>query len=106
VAANAVRFCNDRQAKRVDGKILEDALAKTLVSAEAVFSQILRERSPKFPDAWEYLKGFRRNEQLPAPDDDELRKVLKRHLIVNEINGDEKLEMKIPLMRRWLIERA
>ncbi|MCG6860318.1 MAG: hypothetical protein LJE70_03405 [Chromatiaceae bacterium] len=54
--------------------------------------------------AWVYLRGFRERDLQPAPDDEDLRRSLRRRLLVTE-EGD-RWRLRVPLMQRWLRKRG
>ena len=53
---------------------------------------------------WDYVNGFRTRELQTPPDDEAVYRSLRRRLIV--ANEGDLWRMRVPLMRRWLIERG
>lgn len=51
-----------------------------------------------------YLRGFRRRDTQPPPDDEAIYTSLRRRLLVEEA-GDQ-WRLRVPLMQRWLRQRA
>jgi hypothetical protein len=105
VALTAVDLCNREGRKRADAALLEEALCRAVVSGDSVLAELMLYRSDEYPDAWAYLSGFRDSARQPAPENDAVRLVLKRHLLVKETD-DGRWELRVPLMARWLKERT
>lgn len=67
-----------------------------------MFSELLR-RETKLAGEWEFV-GFKRAEVLDAPADAAiLRSLRRRELVV--VSGDG-WRLRVPLMRRWLMDRG
>jgi len=105
VAATAVDLCNRQDRDRADAELLDQAVAKALISGDSVLAELMLYRSDEYPQAWDYLAGFRKSARQAPPEDDRLRLVLKRHLLVQEADGGQ-WELRVPLMARWLRERT
>ena len=85
--------------------LLDEAMAKAVVSGDSVLAELLLYRSEEHPAAWSYLSGFRTKDVQPAPEDDAIRLTLKRHLLV-KATPDGQWTLGVPLMQRWLRERT
>ena len=103
LAQKSVYLANERGITQVTADILDAAAAESLVSGENAFHKILVAEN-RLPGEWDYLLGFREREVQPPPEDFEMRRSLRRRLLVVDENG--LWRMRVPLMRRWLIERA
>ena len=103
LAETAVDLANHRGVARVDCTLLNEACAGAIDSGDAVLRQLV-ERECATPAEWEYLLAFRTSEMQPPPADEQIRRALRRRLLVVEENGLWRL--RVPLMRRWLVDRA
>lgn len=83
--------------------LLERALDKAIVSGDTVLRELV-ERECRLPGEWDYLRGFRRHDALPPPEDEAIDRSLRRRLLVVEENGQWR--MRVPLMQRWLRQRG
>ena len=104
IATTVVDLCNTRGNTRVDTAILDEAMAKSVVSGDTVLAELMLYRSDEYPAAWPYLTGFRTNDTQLPPDDDVLRMTLKLHLLIKETQHNE-WALRVPLMQRWLRDR-
>lgn len=104
IASTVVDLCNTQGQPRADAAILDEALAKSVVSGDSVLAELMLYRSEEYPAAWSYLSGFRKQDTQPRPEDEALRLILKRHLLVQE-TADGQWTLRVPLMLRWLRER-
>jgi hypothetical protein len=105
VAATAVDLCNRDGRTSADAALLEEAFSKAVVSGDSVLAELMLYRSDEYPDAWAYLSAFRNSARQCPPENDAVRLVLKRHLLVKETD-DGRWELRVPLMARWLKERT
>lgn len=103
VAETAVDFANDRGARHLTGALLEETFDRVIERGDTVFYELLV-RENRFPGEWEYLLKFRQQETQLLPEDDTVRRSLRRRLLVVEHDGAWRL--RVPLMRRWLINHA
>jgi hypothetical protein len=103
VAETAVDIANDRSVRELDTDLLEAAFAKAVGRGDAVLRQLL-EGENRYPREWGYLLAFRDRESQPPPTDSGIRRALRRRLLVT--NSDGQWRMRVPLMRRWLIDRC
>ena len=79
-------------------------MAKSVVRGEAVFYELLR-RESTLAGEWEYLEGFRAAEWQALPTDAAvLRSLLRRRELV--VAEGDRWRMRVPLMRRWLVDRG
>jgi hypothetical protein len=69
-----------------------------------VFAGNLMRPDEAAPAEWDYLRGFREQETQAPPPDDEVRRALRRRLLVTE--DGEAWRLRVPLMRRWLRQRG
>lgn len=104
VAETAVDLANDKGVAALDAALLEQAFAASVGRGDAVLHQLVESES-RLPGEMEYLLGFRGREVQPEPQDDALRRSLRRRLLV-EAAAPGTWRMRVPLMRRWLIERG
>ncbi len=104
IASTVVDLCNTQGKERADAAILDAALTKAVVSGDSVLGELMLYRSEEYPAAWSYLSAFRKQDTQPPPEDDALRLVLKRHLLVQETASGQ-WTLRVPLMLRWLRER-
>jgi hypothetical protein len=103
IAETAVNVINNAQTESLDAGLMEQVLDKAIVRGDPVLRLLLQTEST-LPDEWDYLLGFRRRDTQPAPDDAALNRSLRRRLLVEEENDQWRL--RVPLMLRWLRERA
>jgi hypothetical protein len=100
-ASNVVKICNEREVSETTPEIVEAGLVDTVKSARVTLSELMLETSREHPTAWAFLKEFRTVDVLPEPEEDGLRRTLKRHLLV-EPAGAGKVRLRFPIMRRWV----
>jgi hypothetical protein len=105
IASTVVDLCNTQGKAHADAGVLEQSMAKAVVSGDSVLAELMLYRSEDPPSAWSYLAGFRTKDAQPSPADDETRLTLKRHLLVKE-TPDGQWMLRVPLMQRWLRERT
>lgn len=103
VAETLVDLVNDRGAQSVDGDLMEAALNKAVISGDTVLRQLM-EMECSLPGEWEYLSAFRICNFQPPPKDERIHRSLRRRLLISEESGAWRL--RVPLMLRWLMERA
>jgi hypothetical protein len=103
VAETVVDLVNDAGGASVDGALLERALDRAVVRGNNVFLELL-ERESRLPGEWDYLRGFRKVEEQPVPEDEALDRSLRRRRLVVEEDGGYRL--RVPLMGRWLRQRV
>src|SRR6185436_2876894 len=77
VAETVVDLVNDTGGASVDGALLVRALDRAVVRGNNVFLELL-ERESRLPGEWDYLRGFRRVEAQPSPEDEALDRSLRR----------------------------
>lgn len=102
IAETVVDLVNDAGGASVDGALVERALDRAVVRGNNVFLELL-ERESRLPGEWDYLRGFRRVEEQPVPEDEALDRSLRRRRLVVEEDGCYRL--RVPLMGRWLRQR-
>ncbi|MBI4663586.1 MAG: ATP-binding protein [Verrucomicrobia bacterium] len=105
IAATVVDLCNLCGRATADPGLIDEALSKTVVSSGSVLAELMLYRSVEFPETWDYLARFRARDEQPPPEDDVLRRRLKRYLLVTETPSGH-WRLRVPLMQRWLRERA
>jgi hypothetical protein len=103
LAEGVVELVNLRGQKAASPALLDEAIAKAVVRGDAVLRQLVRNEC-RLEGEWAYLKGFRSNELQPPPAEEAVHQSLRRRLMVVEEAGQWR--MRVPLMRRWLIERG
>jgi hypothetical protein len=107
IAETAIDLVNDSDRRELDAALLDQALAQAIVKGHSVLYELSR-RESRLPGEWEYLRGFAGSERQPPPADPRvyasLRRRLRRRLLLVESAGE--CVLRVPLMRRWLIERA
>ena len=95
---------NDEAQTAVHPELLERAFEKSVVRGEPVFYELVR-RESKLVGEWECVQGFKRTEVLDAPADTAILRSLQRRELVVPVDGGG-WRLRVPLMRRWLIERG
>ena len=103
IAETAVELANNRQLAALDPGILEEAIDDAVGRGTVVLSELIKGEC-RTPDEWNYLLGFRTTETQLAPLDEQVRRSLRRRLLVLE--EGERWRLRVPLMRRWLIKQA
>ncbi len=102
LAESVIDLINAEGAREVSADLLEQALRASVVRGHNVFYELMRREST--PGEWDYLAGFVRREAQPAPGDARVAALLHRRLLV-EVE-DDRWRLRVPLMRRWLVERG
>ena len=102
LAETAVDLLNDSDAKKLDNDLLESAIDAAVVRGDAVLRQLMQGESQAAE--WDYLCGFRRQDNLPPPDDDAVYSSLRRRELI-QVDG-EIWRLRVPLMQCWLRARA
>jgi hypothetical protein len=103
LAEGVVEIVNMRGLKTATPSLLEEAIGKAVVRGDAVLRQLVENES-RLDGEWDYLKGFRAREVQAPPSDEAVYRSLRRRLMV--ANEGDQWRMRVPLMRRWLIERG
>ena len=103
IAETVVDLFNNEEATTVTPDLFERALNKAIVRGEFAFIELL-EQECHLEGEKEYLWNFRRHDTQQPPDDEDMLRSLKRRLLVVE-EGSE-VRMRVPLMQRWLRERG
>jgi len=103
VAETCVDLLNDQAQSAVNATILEQAFEKSVVRGEAVFYELLR-RESRLVGEWEYLERFQQWQMQSPPEDAAIARSLKRRELV--LMDGERWRLRVPLMRRWLVERG
>jgi hypothetical protein len=103
VAETVVELINLRGQKAASPALLDEALTSAVTRGDIVLRQLVRGEC-SLPGEWAYLEGFRASEVQPAPDEEEVRRSLRRRLLVTE--DSDGWRMRVPLMRRWLVARG
>jgi hypothetical protein len=103
IAETAIDLVNDSDRRELDAALLERALEQAIVKGHNVLYELSR-RESRLPGEWEYLRGFAGSERQPPPADPRVYASLRRRLLLVESAGE--CVLRVPLMRRWLIERA
>lgn len=103
IAETLVDLVNDRGAQHVDRNLMDAALNKAVISGDTVFRQLM-EMECSVPEEWEYLSAFRSCDLQPPPRDERIRRSLRHRLLISEESRGWRL--RVPLMVRWLRERA
>lgn len=67
IASTVVDLCNTQGKRRADSGVLDEAMAKAVVSGDSVLAELLLYRSGELPAAWAYLSGFRKRDVQPVP---------------------------------------
>ncbi len=103
LAETVVDLCNDHEQQKADEALLEQAIAKAIVSGDAVLRQLMQPEDAS-PNELAYLCGFRTRDTQPPPNDEAVYQALQRRLLVADERGQWRLQ--VPLMQRWLQERG
>ncbi len=103
LAESVVDLIDDSGSRRVTPPLLQRAAARAVISGDAVLAQLVEGES-RLPGEWEYVARFRTHEDQEPPEDDAVRRSLRRRLLVVEEHG--RWRLRVPLMRRWLRERG
>ena len=104
VAETCIDLLNDEGQTTVNAGVLERALAKSVVRGEAVFYELLRRESTLAGEG-EYLEGFKTAEWQALPTGAAVVRSLLRRRELVVVDGD-RWRLRVPLMRRWLVERG
>jgi hypothetical protein len=104
IAETVVDLLNEGTAPHADAALLERALDRAIVAGDTVLRELV-ERESRLPGEWEYLRGFRRLDTQPPPEDEQLNRSLRRRLMVTG-TGNGAWRMRVPLMQRWLRQRG
>ena len=102
VAETAVDQLNDSGQECVDEALLEHSLAKAASAGDSVFHQLIVGES-LLDGELDYLERFASQETQALPEDGDLRRSLKRRLLVVDEGGQWRL--RAPIMVRWMRER-
>ncbi|HMU64888.1 MAG: hypothetical protein U1E82_03230 [Nitrosomonas sp.] len=103
LAETTVDLCNDREQDIIDATLLDQAIAKAVVTGDTVLRQLLCNEAS---DAeWAYLSGFRRLDTQPIPNDEAVYRGIRRRLLITDV-GNGEWRLRVPLMQRWLRERG
>jgi hypothetical protein len=86
IAETAVDVVNNSAASQMDAALQDATLDKAIVRGDAVL-RLLMQIESTLPGEWDYLRGFRRQDTQPPPDDEAIYNSLRRRLIVIE-QGD------------------
>lgn len=104
LAQNAVQLVNQEGRRHLDAEFFERVCSKALSEGSVVFTELLEKESRR-PGEWDYLRGFRRSEEQPPPEDPQVDRALRRRWLIAETpSGGYRL--RVPLMGRWLRERG
>ena len=103
IAETIVDIINDEYTRYVTPDLMERSLDKAIVRGDAVLSRLLLDEC-SLPGEREYIYGFYKKDYQPIPEDDAIRRSLRRRLLVDEENG--KWLLRVPLMQRWLRKRS
>jgi hypothetical protein len=103
IAETVVDMLNDGTAPNADAALLDRALDEAIVAGETVLRELVQ-RESRLPGEWDYLRAFQRLDTQPPPQDEAIHRSLRRRLMVTEDNG--LWRMRVPLMQRWLRQRA
>lgn len=103
IAETAVDMVNNSAATQLDAALLDATLDKAITRGDAVLRLLLQTEST-LPGEWDYLSGFRRHDHQPPPADPAVDTSLRRRRLVVDEAGQYRL--RVPLMHRWLRQRA
>ncbi len=104
VAETVIDLLNQGTQPNADAALLNRALDKAVVSGDTVLRELV-ERECGLPGEWDYLRNFRRMDaQAPSADEGIERSLPRRRMIAVDAEG--MWRMRVPLMQRWLRERA
>jgi hypothetical protein len=103
VAETVVELINLRGQKAASPALLDEALTSAVTRGDIVLRQLVRGEC-SLPGEWAYLEGFRASEAQSAPDEEAVRRSLRRRMLIAE--SEDGWRMRVPLMRRWLIARG
>lgn len=105
VASTVVDICNRKGLDQATPAMLEQAFAEAVVSGDTVLAELMLYKSEEYEAAWRYLAGFRKTDSQPPSEDEDVRLLLKRYLLIKETT-EGIWTLRIPLMHRWLKERT
>jgi hypothetical protein len=103
LAETAVELANNQQLAALDAGLLEQAIDEAAERGTVVLSELF-EGECRTPAEWQFLLGFRETETQPRPSDEQIRRSLRRRLLI--VEEGEQWRLRVPLMRRWLIKYA
>jgi hypothetical protein len=104
VAETAVDLVNNSAATRLDAAMMDRSLDRAVLGGDNVL-RLLMQIESVLPGEWEYLCGFRRSDTQPPPAEEALFVSLRRRLLVEDADAG-RWRLRVPLMQRWLRQRA
>jgi hypothetical protein len=103
LAATSVDLANETPGcAAMTADMLNESIQRALVYGHQVFYELLH-RECVVEGEWEYIEGFREREWQDPPRAD-IATSLRRRELVDVRDG--RWRLRVPLMRRWLIERG
>jgi hypothetical protein len=104
VAETAVDLVNNSAATRLDATMMDRSLDRAVLGGDNVL-RLLMQTESVLPGEWEYLCGFRGSDTQPPPAEEPLSVSLRRRLLVEDADAG-RWRLRVPLMQRWLRQRA
>ena len=105
IAETVVDLLNDQGSREVDPALFERALEEAIIRGHNVLYELMS-RESGLPGEWEYLSAFRKQEAQPPPKDEAIASSLRRRMLVTVNDEVGQWRLRVPLMRRWLQNRA
>ncbi len=103
IAETVIDQLNQSTVQKADARLLDLAFDQAIVRGDTALRELV-EQECTLPGEWDYVSAFRRHDTQAPPDSDDVYRSLRRRLLVTEENGLWRL--RVPLMQRWLRERA
>lgn len=105
IAETVVELLNAGAGPAATPELMEKALDEAVISGQNVLYQLMQGEST-LPGDWDYLTRFRHTDEQPEPDDEAIRRSLRRRQLVLQASAGGSWRLRAPLMARWLRLRA
>lgn len=99
LAETIIDIFNDENKERVDKKLVDLAIEKSIVRGHNVIYELMYSES-KTEEEWEYLMKFKNNKILLTPEENQIIESLKQRLLVKK--EKQGWQLSVPLFEKWL----
>lgn len=103
ISETAVKLLNREEDVSRNADLLDRAFELAVTEGRTTLQHLL-ETECRVPGEWEFLSAFRTKEIQPEPGEEDVRRSIRRRLLVIEEGG--RWRLRVPLMRRWLQQHA
>jgi hypothetical protein len=104
IAETTIDILNDSNEQAANFSLLNKAFDRAVVRGDLVLRQLVQNEC-RSPGEWDYVRGFRRFDEQPVPQEDLVYQSLRRRLLVTE--GENLFwRLRVPIMQRWLRQRG